>query len=434
MKNSILKKVVKFLSCAIAYSLLFSNVTSKIVYAEIVLFTALTATGEQNFDKILGTYDTDENVLNLTEVPLASTLDNTVKTSIARNYIGIVKKITFGENTTITNGSSYFCGGTGSEKTLPKNLEEVDFTNLNISDTPKDGTNQFYTSKMFGDCVYLKHVKFDTNSNFCNTNINNGNNKWTYMSYMFSGCKNLTTLENFESLNVKNIISMSNLFLNCSSLKEVDLSGWETRAAGVTVTNMFNGCSSLKKITVGAKTNLSDTTGSMFNGCTSLNEIVINGDGDDVGYIAQIPILGNTIGWIKEGGHTLYTTAIGKDNGGAGTYIPVTKTAGTYKDFGGNGLGYCINYTDNGDVYLIYPINITEEELDDYNSIRLFDKNGNEEILNDPSTVYTSVKFSDDSVLYASDVGTDYLLAVQIEGAEATTPDNAVRFQLVANN
>ncbi|MBQ7265031.1 MAG: hypothetical protein IJS61_02945 [Firmicutes bacterium] len=114
--------------------------------------------------------------------------------------------------------------------------------------------------------------------------------------------------------------------------------------------------------------------------------------------------------------------------------IPVTKTAGTYKTFGDNGLGYCINYTDNGDVYLIYPINITEAQLDDYNSIRLFDKNNTQETLEEPSTIYTSIKFSDDSVLTAADVGTNYLLAVQIEDAQAGTPDNGVRFELVPNN
>ena len=422
MKSSILKKMFSTLFGVVAslsiYGVGITNLSINTVYAannyQDGIITNPNGVEMARYDETNGTLTITYNS-KVTYVTMGSILS-----SYLNDTKYPVNNINFHNETTGTIDIEAY--QIFNRSNLPSSLKNVDLNNAQIS---ASGTYYLYATDMFKDCKSLERVNFPENFTDKQT--------FKYLTRMFQNCNALTTIDGLNYIKVNNVTSMNNMFDGCSSLAEINLSGWETNA-NVTVADMFKGCSSLKKITVGAKTALIGSSSSMFNNCTALNEITIESDEEgNVGSIT-VPMIGDTIGWIKEGGHTLYTTAIGKDNGGAGTYIPVTKTAGTYKPFGNNGLGYCINYTDNGDVYLIYPINITAEQLEDYNSIRLYDKNNTQETLEEPSTIYTSVKFSDDSVLTASEVGTNYLLAVQIEGAQAVTPDNGVRFELVPNN
>ena len=68
----------------------------------------------------------------------------------------------------------------------------------------------------------------------------------TDMSYMFSYCGNLTTLD-LSSFNTINVTNMSFMFASCHELKTLDLSSFNT----INVTNMyymFQGCQSLKTL------------------------------------------------------------------------------------------------------------------------------------------------------------------------------------------
>ena len=61
------------------------------------------------------------------------------------------------------------------------------------------------------------------------------------MSYMFSGCSSLKEL-NLSNFNTNNVINMYGMFKGCSSLKELNISNFNTN----NVTNMegmFYGCS-----------------------------------------------------------------------------------------------------------------------------------------------------------------------------------------------
>ena len=57
-------------------------------------------------------------------------------------------------------------------------------------------------------------------------NVQMPNNK--IMTSMFSGCPNLTTIYGIESLDVSKVTNMEYLISSCSSLKELNLSGWTT--------------------------------------------------------------------------------------------------------------------------------------------------------------------------------------------------------------
>ena len=61
------------------------------------------------------------------------------------------------------------------------------------------------------------------------------------MSYMFSGCSSLKEL-NISNFNTNNVTDMGSMFRGCSSLKELNLSDFNTN--NVTYMGfMFQGCS-----------------------------------------------------------------------------------------------------------------------------------------------------------------------------------------------
>ena len=94
------------------------------------------------------------------------------------------------------------------------------------------------------------------------------------MTYMFSGCKNLTDLNGLENWNVKNVTSMDNMFLGCSSLGDISaLRTWNTenlRKAG----SMFEDCCALSDLSplAGWNTSRIDSMRAMFR-CTSVNDL-----------------------------------------------------------------------------------------------------------------------------------------------------------------
>ena len=61
------------------------------------------------------------------------------------------------------------------------------------------------------------------------------------MSCMFSGCSSLKEI-NLSNFNTVNVTNMGNMFCGCSSLKELDLSNFNTFNA-TKMFQMFSGCS-----------------------------------------------------------------------------------------------------------------------------------------------------------------------------------------------
>ena len=116
------------------------------------------------------------------------------------------------------------------------------------------------TSYWFQNCVKLQDIKDIRNLNTENV---------IDMSFMFEECSSLTSLD-LSSFNTANVTDMCGMFVNCSSLTSLDLSNFNTEK----VTNMeamFSCCYSLASLNLtnfntASVTNMSD----MFNLCTSL--------------------------------------------------------------------------------------------------------------------------------------------------------------------
>ena len=66
-------------------------------------------------------------------------------------------------------------------------------------------------------------------------------------SYLLNSASNLVTIEGISSWNTSHITDMSYMFVNCSSLKQIDLSEWNV--SNVTnMTSMFRNCSNLTTV------------------------------------------------------------------------------------------------------------------------------------------------------------------------------------------
>ena len=118
------------------------------------------------------------------------------------------------------------------------------------------------TCHMFRNCSSLKSIDL---SSFNSTNVND-------MWCMFYKCFSLESID-LSSLNTKNVNNMSFMFFNCSTLKSLDLSKFNT----VNVYNMksmFRGCSSLKSLNLSSFNtfNVNDMSYMFFN-CSSLESL-----------------------------------------------------------------------------------------------------------------------------------------------------------------
>ena len=120
--------------------------------------------------------------------------------------------------------------------------------------------------QMFLDCSSL--TKLDV-SGFDTANVTN-------MLQMFRGCSSLTELD-LSGFDTANVTDIGGMFSFCGSLTELDVSGFDTAK----VTNMgwmFSGCSSLTELDVSGfdTANVADM-GGMFDSCSSLTALDLSG-------------------------------------------------------------------------------------------------------------------------------------------------------------
>ena len=119
------------------------------------------------------------------------------------------------------------------------------------------------TAKWFEGCFNL-------------TTITGIHNLKTYfvkdMSYMFSGCKSLTSID-VSGLNTSNVMNMSNMFNACSGLTSLDVSGFDTSNV-MTMLSMFYACSDLTSLDV-SNFNTANVRymEEMFGNCCSLTNL-----------------------------------------------------------------------------------------------------------------------------------------------------------------
>ena len=90
---------------------------------------------------------------------------------------------------------------------------------------------------------------FQDNTNLIKVVLGDGFStaKGINMNSMFSGCTKLTTIEGLKLVSTQTSTTYQQMFYNCSSLKEINLSS-STIKTGSNVTNMLSGCSSLQTI------------------------------------------------------------------------------------------------------------------------------------------------------------------------------------------
>ena len=118
------------------------------------------------------------------------------------------------------------------------------------------------TSQMFYNCQSLKEVDL--------TNLDTS--RVQMMSQMFAFCYSLETLD-LSNMDTSRVLCFSKMFEKCTSLKELDLSNFNIEKAD-RLEFMFEGCTSLKKVDassfVGSNVKMMY---SMFLNCTALEEV-----------------------------------------------------------------------------------------------------------------------------------------------------------------
>ena len=170
--------------------------------------------------------------------------------------------------------------------TYMENLQTIKgITNLNTQDV----TNMSY---MFSSCKKLTsldlshfntsnvtqmHGMFNECSSLTSLNLNGWNtSKVEFMDWMFCRCSSLTALD-LSSFNTSKVLTMDYMFYEISNLATVNMGEYWSTAKVTSMTYMFNGCSSLTDLDV-SDWNTGSVTSmySMFNGCSSLTDLDVS--------------------------------------------------------------------------------------------------------------------------------------------------------------
>ena len=127
--------------------------------------------------------------------------------------------------------------------------------------------SEWFCSLDYGACSDLTEIK----------NIENlYTNECTSMSYMFSYCKSLTSLD-ISGFDTSKVTDMSNMFNNCKSLTSLDVSGFDTSKV-TDMSDMFYDCNILTSLNVSnfdtsKVTNISN----MFAHCCEVINLDVSG-------------------------------------------------------------------------------------------------------------------------------------------------------------
>ena len=148
--------------------------------------------------------------------------------------------------------------------------------------------NVKYMSDMFGGCQNLSSLdlsKFNTEKvtdmsgmfygcqKLSSLDLSKFNTeKVTYMSSMFEDCQELSSLD-LSNFNTKEVKQMNSMFLGCSALTSLDLSNFNT-ANVESMSGMFAGCQKLSSLTLSNfNTANVEFMDNMFNGCSVLTSL-----------------------------------------------------------------------------------------------------------------------------------------------------------------
>lgn len=141
----------------------------------------------------------------------------------------------------------------------------TNLTYVNMNNWIDNGVT--HTGYMFKNCTSLVTIDME---NWDKTNLSN-------ITSMFSDCSSLTTIKGVENLIGPKVQIGDYIFYNCSSLTEIDISGWDNRIYDMRA--MFCRCSNLTKI-IGVEKLVTKYNGyimDIFSNCSSLTEIDVSG-------------------------------------------------------------------------------------------------------------------------------------------------------------
>ena len=183
----------------------------------------------------------------------------------------------------------------------------------------------------------------------------------------FNNCSSLISIDGIENLNTDNVTDMSDMFLDCSSLTSLDLSGFKTDNVKK-MYSMFGGCSGLTSLDLsGFNTDNVTAMGAMFSGCTGLTSLDVSGFRTDNVTDMRAMFFGclflRTIYVGKGWSTTAVTESTGMFQrcpnlvGGAGTVYSSSHINHTYAHIDGG--------TDNPGYFTLKDATPIEEEVDD---------------------------------------------------------------------
>lgn len=128
-------------------------------------------------------------------------------------------------------------------------------------------TTQYSIRYLCQYCSQLKRILFPRNINFGSASS---------LQQMFEGCFNLSECGLNGATITSSIINTGSMFVNCMSLVEMDMSGWNfsNYTASSNMTNMFRYCFNLTKVVFPASTLVMNAN--MFDQCYNLKTIIVN--------------------------------------------------------------------------------------------------------------------------------------------------------------
>ena len=139
-------------------------------------------------------------------------------------------------------------------------IGELDLTNFGRADF-SDALDRSL-SYMFIGCKSLTSIKVP----------NLMNSRMTQLNSMFSGCSRLTTID-LTGWDTSNLYSLTSCFEGCSRLTTIDLTGWDTSNLEY-LGNCFHNCDRLKTIDLtGWNTSKVTNFGYFIQSCTNLEQI-----------------------------------------------------------------------------------------------------------------------------------------------------------------
>jgi len=191
------------------------------------------------------------------------TLDNVNKTITFQQYNNTAKTEVIVYGNYEINGAIYKTIFTYTTRMF-ENKNNIQTIIFSDAVDTSSTSNIIYMSYMFNNCTSLRSVDFGKNFNTSNV---------TNMDYMFYNCTSLENINFGENFDTSNVTNMKYMFSGCTSMTNLDLSNFDTGKT-LNMEGMFYNCISLKNLNIstfdtGNVTNMR----SMFVACSEMENL-----------------------------------------------------------------------------------------------------------------------------------------------------------------